>query len=126
MAPGERSETADGFELQLAVNVLAPFVTVEGLLPLLEKTEGSRVVFHSSSGNYMPTSIPWDDLNAKNVSWGTADKYLVYGLTKLYDVFLPNELQRRLDAAGKKNPICNSAHPGRFGIGCLKAVLPQF
>lgn len=104
MAPGERSETADGFELQLAVNVLAPFVTVEGLLPLLESTEGSRVVFHSSSGNYMATSIPWDDLQYKKGDWGVAGKYNAYGLSKLYDILLPNEIQRRLDAKGKKSP----------------------
>jgi NAD(P)-dependent dehydrogenase (short-subunit alcohol dehydrogenase family) len=112
MAPGERSETVDGFELQLGVNVLAPFVTVAGLLPLLESTDGSRVVFHSSSGNYMAKAIPWDDLQYKTKDWGVAGKYDAYGLTKLYDILLPNELQRRLDAKGKKNPSCMSAHPG--------------
>lgn len=121
MAPPKKTETEDGFEIQLAVNALAPFVTVAGLMPLLKATEGSRVVFQSSSGNYIPKSIPWDDLNSKKhpVDWAVGAKYEIYGLTKLYDVLLPNEFQRRLDAAHITSPKCMSAHPGLI-IGQLQ------
>ena len=53
MMPRQREETADGFELQIGTNHLGHFALTEQLLPLLARTDGSRVVTVSSSAqNY--------------------------------------------------------------------------
>ncbi|KAI9034270.1 short-chain dehydrogenase/reductase SDR [Hyaloraphidium curvatum] len=112
MAPGEWTKTEDGFEVQFGVNVLSHFAMVEGLLPQLEATPGSRVVHQSSSGNYIPSSVPFDDLNFSKSTWTSTFKYQAYGMSKLGNILFSNELDRRLRAAGKANPTSIAVHPG--------------
>jgi len=91
--PLERS--AQGFELQLAVNHLGHFALTQALLPLLERRPGARVV-HVSSGAAYFGRIAFDDLGAER----RYDPWGAYGQSKLANVMTALELQRRLSAAG--------------------------
>lgn len=57
----ERVVTADGLELTLAVNVVAPHVLTRELLPLLLAAAPSRVVNLSSTSHWQGV-MHWDDL----------------------------------------------------------------
>ena len=57
----ERIEGPDGIEATLAVLVVGPFALVAGLLPLLRRTPGARVVAVTSGGMYFQR-LDLDDL----------------------------------------------------------------
>ncbi len=105
MTPPE-SKTADGFELQIGVNFLGHFALTALLFPLLEATEGSRVVTLSSLAHRMGKI----DL----ASFRGATRYRPwreYGQSKLACLMFAIEMQQRLDRAGI--PIRSlAAHPG--------------
>ena len=64
MNPPERRTTADGFELQFGTNYLGHFALTAGLLPLLRRREGSRVVSLGSVAA-RGASIDLDDLQSE-------------------------------------------------------------
>ena len=101
-----RSETADGFETQFGVNVLGHFALVGRLLPLLEATEGSRTVWLSSMAAW-PGKISFSDLQGER-SYG---RWRAYNQTKLADLMLAYEMNRRLQDAGSSS-VALAAHPG--------------
>lgn len=53
--------TPDGYELQFAVNHLAPFLLTHELMPLLKRAPAARVVT-VSSGSHRRTRIRWRDV----------------------------------------------------------------
>ncbi|MEJ2266417.1 MAG: SDR family NAD(P)-dependent oxidoreductase [Anaerolineales bacterium] len=53
--------TEDGYELQFAVNHLAPFLLTLELLPLLKKAPSARIIT-VSSGSHRNTRIHWQDV----------------------------------------------------------------
>jgi NAD(P)-dependent dehydrogenase (short-subunit alcohol dehydrogenase family) len=83
--------TAEGFELQWAVNHLAPFLLTNELLPLLKAASNSRVITVSSGSHYR-MSIHWNDIQLrKHYNCLTA-----YKQSKLANVLFTRELNRRL------------------------------
>jgi NAD(P)-dependent dehydrogenase (short-subunit alcohol dehydrogenase family) len=82
------ARTADGFELQFGTNVLGHFAFTGLVLPLLEKNPAARVVWLSSVAR-----------------WGA------YAQSKLADLMLAYEMQRRLERGGA-TMISMAAHPG--------------
>lgn len=107
MMPPRRTETADGFELQLGTNHLGHFALVGRLLPPLLATPSSRVVVVSSIA-HKTGSIDFDDLNWQSQSYG---RMKAYGQSKLANLLFTYELQRRLKQTGAST-IANAAHPG--------------
>lgn len=105
MAP-PRTLSAQGFELQLAVNHLGHFALTQQLLPLLEGRPGARVV-HVSSGAAYFGRIAWGDLQGER----RYDAWAAYGQSKLANVMTALELQRRLSADGSTVQSL-VAHPG--------------
>jgi NAD(P)-dependent dehydrogenase (short-subunit alcohol dehydrogenase family) len=105
MAPPRR-ESADGFELQFAVNHLGHFALTGLLLDLLLETPGSRVVTVSSGVAFMG-EIRFDDLQWEQ----SYSRYGAYGQSKLANVLFAQELQRRLHASGATT-LSLVAHPG--------------
>jgi NAD(P)-dependent dehydrogenase (short-subunit alcohol dehydrogenase family) len=101
-----RTETADGFEMQIGVNHLGHFALVGHLLDVITNTPNARIHNTSSSAAFTG-NINLDDLMGKqNYSrWGA------YGQSKLANAAFATELDRRLKAAGH-NAISNSSHPG--------------
>jgi len=98
--------TEDGFDEQFSSNYLGHFALTGHLLPLLQQTEGSRVVSVSSPGHRLG-KIDFENLNAEK----GYHRFRAYGFTKLACLMFTYELQRRL----KKNNstvLSVAAHPG--------------
>jgi NAD(P)-dependent dehydrogenase (short-subunit alcohol dehydrogenase family) len=111
-------QTADGFEMQFGTNHLGHFALTGLLLDRLIATEGARVVNVSSTGHRFG-SIRFDDLQWKN----GYRKWRAYGQSKLANLLFTLELQRKVDAAGKKL-MAVACHPG-YAATNLQAVGPQ-
>ena len=101
-----RSETDDGFETQFGVNVLGHFALTGLLLDDLLGTEGSRVVWLSSMAAWMG-SIHFNDLQGE----ASYDRWRAYNQSKLADLMLALEMNRRLQNAGSTT-LSLAAHPG--------------
>ncbi|MBM4364909.1 MAG: SDR family NAD(P)-dependent oxidoreductase [Deltaproteobacteria bacterium] len=99
------SRTKQGFEMQFGTNHLGHFALTGRLLPLLERTAGSRVVVVSSSMHRSGT-IDLDDPNyERRRYWG----WPAYGQSKLANLLFARELQKRLGDGG---PMVTASHPG--------------
>ena len=111
MAPPKRLETADGFELQFGTNVLGHFALTALLFPALQRAAAAasiapRIVMVASIA-HKRGRLHFDDLQSTR-SYSPNGSY---AQTKLADLMLALELDRRLRAAG--SPIlANAAHPG--------------
>lgn len=89
-----RKETRDGLEMQFGVNHVAHFLLALTLLPALHASPRGRVVC-VSSGTHRSGRIHWNDLQQRRLYNGVA----AYGQSKLANVLLAYELQRRVSAA---------------------------
>lgn len=106
MAIPDRRETADGFELQFGTNVLGHFALTGRLLPRLLDAPAARVVWVSSIA-HRTGRIDFDDLQSHD----GYDPQEAYRQSKLADLVLSVEMQRRLAAAGE-DAVSVAAHPG--------------
>jgi len=97
--------TGDGFELQFAVNHLAPFLLSHELLPLLMAAPQGRIVT-ISSGSHYNTKIKWDDIMLRK-SYGCLR---AYKQTKLCNVLFSEEFNRK--NAGKGRVRAFALDPG--------------
>lgn len=116
MTPPQGSKTKQGYELQLGINNVAPFLFTKLLTPILIKTAKSaptgtvRVVWVSSSAieGFKPHGgIEMDNLNY------TRDKpaRIKYGISKSGNVFHGTEFAKRYGTDGIISVVCqvNSA-----------------
>jgi NAD(P)-dependent dehydrogenase (short-subunit alcohol dehydrogenase family) len=115
MAPPKRLQTSDGFELQFGTNVLGHFALTGLLLPAIEgavansaarRPQSPRIVFLASIA-HKRGRIRFDDLQS---TW-SYNPMGSYQQSKLADLILAFELQRRLKARGSK-VLSLAAHPG--------------
>jgi NAD(P)-dependent dehydrogenase (short-subunit alcohol dehydrogenase family) len=115
MAPPKRLETKDGFELQFGTNVLGHFALTGLLMPALEMAVASsnaklsqtpRVVIVASIA-HKRGRIDFDDLQSTR----SYVPMQAYAQTKLADLMLAFELDRRLKAKGSRIEAI-AAHPG--------------
>ncbi len=102
-----KSTTKQGFELQFGTNHLGHFALSAHLLPLLQRTAGSRVVVVSSGVHHMGR-IEFDDLHFERRGY---DAMAAYSQSKLANLLFALELQRRITAAGAST-VVTAAHPG--------------
>jgi len=97
-APEGRTE--DGLETQLAVNHLGHFLLFlrlrDALLASATPEFPSRVVALSSSGHRIVDHIAFDNLN---LAGGAYEPWAAYGQSKLANVFMASEIERRYGAA---------------------------
>jgi NAD(P)-dependent dehydrogenase (short-subunit alcohol dehydrogenase family) len=113
-APKKRLETADGFEIQFGTNVLGHFVLTALLFPALVRAveiqpQRPRVVTVASIA-HKRAQLNFDDLQStKNYSPSAS-----YGQSKLANLMLAFELDRRLRAAGlpAARVMSVAVHPG--------------
>ena len=97
--------SADGIELQFAVNHLAGFLLTREILPLLEAADAARVI-GLSSGSHYAGRIHWDDIGLRGRYFGLT----AYDQSKLAVVMFCRELARRL---GPRSRIATfSVDPG--------------
>ncbi len=121
MAPPERRQTADGFEQQFGINVLGHFALTGLLLPKLQARAAKvddtgglvagehvppRIVFLSSVA-HRRGKLHFDDLQFTR----RYSPLGAYQQSKLADLMLAIELDRRLRAAGS-SILSVAAHPG--------------
>lgn len=99
-----RTLSADGHELSLAVNHLAPYLLTRLLLPTLTANAPARVVHVSSTAHYRGR-IDFDNLQAER-AFG---HYAAYAASKLANVLFSNALARRVAGRGVTS---NALHPG--------------
>ncbi|MEO0557701.1 MAG: oxidoreductase [Bacteroidota bacterium] len=107
MALPDRRTTKQGFEMQLGVNVLGHFALTGRLLPLALATSGSRIV-NVASLAHKRGRIAFEDLQSEQAydPWGA------YSQSKLGNLVLALELQRRLTDAGLTGAMSVASHPG--------------
>jgi len=101
---GARKESADGYELRLAVNYLAPFLLTRLLLPLLLRSAPARIVNVASAGQ---APLDFGDLMVEQGYTGT----LAYCRSKLALVAFTFDLADELRGRGV---TANSLHPGTY------------
>jgi len=110
MAVPQRTETADGFEMQFGTNVLGHFALTGLLLPALERassaTESARVVTIASIA-HKRTNLRLDDLQSTQ----GYSPMRAYQQSKLGDLMFALELSRRSRAKGS-TVMSIAAHPG--------------
>lgn len=106
MVPPKRRLTEDGFELQIGTNYLGHFALTGGLLPLLARTGGARVVSLSSIAARQG-AIDFDNLNAER----SYDAMAIYSQSKLACLMFARELQKRSGENGW-DVASIAAHPG--------------
>ncbi|MCV0404186.1 MAG: SDR family NAD(P)-dependent oxidoreductase [Chloroflexi bacterium] len=115
----ERHEGPDGIEATLALLVVGPFALTAGLLPLLRRTPGARVVAVTSGGMYTQP-LDLDDLQLTSTSYAGPK---AYARSKRAQVTLIREWARRADGLGVR---FNAMHPGWADTPGLAEMLPGF
>ncbi len=120
----ERHESADGHELTMAVNHLAPFLLTKLLLPRLKQAPQGRVV-NVSSMAHARGRLDLGDFDFKK----GFDGYGVYAASKLANVYFTHALARRLEGT---KVTAYALHPGVIstkllhkGFGMGGAALAQ-
>ncbi|RNF38986.1 oxidoreductase [Planococcus salinus] len=117
------SKTKDGFELQFGSNHLGHFALTGLLLPLLVKTEQSRVVTISSLAHNRGT------INFENLDGALGYKAKkFYNQSKLANLLFAQELDRQLKQHGLQT-ISVACHPGISATNIFKfgkRDAPQF
>jgi NAD(P)-dependent dehydrogenase (short-subunit alcohol dehydrogenase family) len=99
-----RQVSADGVELTLALNHLAPFMLTLLLLPCLGRSRSARVVNVSSVAHARSGPV-LEDLNGER----RYERIEAYARSKLANLLFTYELARRLDGS----PVtANAVHPG--------------
>ena len=83
--------TPEGFDMQWAVNHLAPFLLTAQLMPLLRAAPSARVVTVSSASHY-GAKLNWEDIQLRR----HYNPLRAYGQTKLANVLFTRELDHRL------------------------------
>ena len=101
----ERETSADGYELDFAVNYLAEFVLTLELLPMLRRRP-ARIVNVASIGQ---AAIDFDDVMLEDGSW---DPARAYSQSKLAQILFTFELAERLPVG--ESPSVNALHPSTF------------
>ncbi|WP_373488932.1 oxidoreductase [Blastomonas sp.] len=94
-----------GWEMQFGTNHIGHFALATTLLPLLQRTEGARVVALSSTGHKL-SDIRWDDPNWTD---GSYDKWRAYGQSKTANALFALALNTRLADSGG---MAFAVHPG--------------
>ena len=97
--------SVDGFEMNFAVNHLAPFLLTNLLLDILKKSAPSRIINVGSAAHRMG-KIDFEDLQSENKK-GRLMK--LYGNSKLAMALVSYELSRKLEGS---NVTVNILHPG--------------
>ena len=118
--------SVDGFESQWATNVIGPAALTWQLLPAIEATPGSRVVFVSSDTHKRARLD--DEVIQADVRGENYRGFPIYGRTKLADLLFAGELQAHFDQR-HIDAISVAAHPGFSATGIVSsgfAGLPRF
>ena len=109
--------SAQGYEIQFAVNHLSHMLLTMNLLPLIEKKEGSRVVTITSGAQFFG-KVGWQNLKSENYY----NKWESYANSKLANVMFALELHKRIN---HKKILSLAAHPGIAKTNLFTAQKPN-
>ena len=112
-----RTLSAQGYEIQFAVNHLAHMLLTLKLLPLIEKREKSRIVTVTSGAQFFG-KVGWGNLKAENYY----NKWESYANSKLANVMFAMELNENIK---DKNIFSLAAHPGIAKTNLFTAQKPK-
>lgn len=101
-----RTETEDGFEMQLGVNHLGHFALTGQLIDLILKTKDSRIV-NVASIAHKSGKFDWSDLMSEK-KYG---RFSTYARSKLANLLFTIKLQQKLNQV-KENVKAIAVHPG--------------
>ena len=118
MALPERQLSADGWELQLATNVLGHQLLAVLLAPALLAAAPSRIVCLSSIGHRRSPFVP-DDPQFENRPY---DPWSAYGQSKTGNALLAVALNNRLASRGV---TANAVHPGGIMTNLQRHMDPE-
>ncbi len=110
----QRELTADGSEMSLALNHLAPFLLTQLLMDPLTRSAPARIVTVSSMA-HQPFSLDFEDMDSSQAYSG----WRAYGRSKLMNIYFTYALARRLDPA---QVTANCLHPGFVNTGFGKGT----
>jgi retinol dehydrogenase 14 len=102
----QRKQTVDGIEMTFALNVLAPFLLTNLLLPALEASVPSRIINVNSMVYRYGASIDLNDLQSSRQAYRLMK---VYSKAKFANLLLTYEFSRRLAGTGM---TVNAVDPG--------------
>lgn len=105
-----RVETVDGHELTFAVNHLAPFILINGLVDRLKAGAPARVVIVASEAHQRVRDI--EDWESRKGYGGIT----AYSRSKLANVLFAYDLAHRLEGTGV---TVNACHPGLVNTALL-------
>jgi NAD(P)-dependent dehydrogenase (short-subunit alcohol dehydrogenase family) len=115
----KRLVSADGFEMSLALNFLAPFVLTEALLPLLARGPGAaRCVNVVSSSFQMTKGDAFGDLQAERDYTGI----FVHGRAKLFTLLWSMSLSHRVPAS---QLVVTAVNPGMAWTSMTQSLSPE-
>jgi NAD(P)-dependent dehydrogenase (short-subunit alcohol dehydrogenase family) len=115
----QRTVSADGVELTFATHVLGPFLLTHLLLPLMKKSDPSRIIFVSSGGMYAQ-KLDLEDLQSEH---GEFNGTIAYAQAKRAQVMLTELWAERLEGSGV---TINAMHPGWVDTPGVQSALPTF
>jgi NAD(P)-dependent dehydrogenase (short-subunit alcohol dehydrogenase family) len=115
----DRVLTKDGLETTFAVNLLAPFLLSQLLVPLLKAGAPARIVNVASSAHFDAKDMEWDNVQGERHydGWGA------YARSKLGVVLFTTSLARRLDPG---RVTANCLHPGVVCTKLLRSAFPVY
>jgi NAD(P)-dependent dehydrogenase (short-subunit alcohol dehydrogenase family) len=115
---GRRRLSADGIEMNFALNHLSYFLLTHLLLPALTLAAPARIV-NVASAAHKGVSLDFDDLQGEE----RYDRWLAYKRSKLANILFTYELARRLEGRGI---TANCLHPGFVAtdIGARHGFVP--
>ncbi|MEZ5584346.1 MAG: SDR family NAD(P)-dependent oxidoreductase [Candidatus Competibacteraceae bacterium] len=115
----ERTVSAEGIEVTLATNLLAPFLLTNRLIPLLRKSAPARIINVSSGGMYT-TGIKLDDLQYERDVYNGSQ---AYARTKRGLVMLTELWANQLEYT---DVVVHAMHPGWADTPGVSSSLPGF
>lgn len=110
--PAVRLENSQGIELTFAVNVLAPFLLITHLFPLLKSDGGGQILNICSIGERY-AKLDWNDIMAVN----HYDSNLVYNNSKKYLAMMSYFFSERYK---NEKVFVNALHPGATNTSLIK------
>lgn len=113
----EREVSEEGFEMQWAVNHLAPFLLTDLLLPTLLDNPGARIVTVASDA-HRSGQIGFGDLQSER----HYSLWKAYAQAKVANVLFTYALARRLEGRAL---TANCLHPGVIATTLLKQFTPH-
>lgn len=114
---GENMKTEDGLQYQMACNHFGQFLLTNLLLPMLKQSAPSRII-NVSSMAYRKGVIDFSNLNMEKETGKTIKTSQLYANTKLCNVLMTIELERRLRDTGV---TANCLHPGMVATDIVQS-----